>query len=81
MQIRRVVSAKAIDDHTLLVRFDNGEEKRYDVAPLFARKDFAALKDAKLFEAVKVEKGGYAVFWNADIDISEYELWRNGQTP
>lgn len=27
----------------------------------------------------KVEQGGYAVFWNSEIDISEYELWKQGQ--
>jgi hypothetical protein len=30
------------------------------------------------FKNVKVEQGGYAVSWNDDIDISEYELWCNG---
>ena len=28
--------------------------------------------------SVTVELGGYAVVWNKDIDISEYELWSNG---
>lgn len=27
---------------------------------------------------VQVEEGGYAIYWNEDIDISEYELWKNG---
>lgn len=40
---------------------------------------FAPLKNTALFKAVQVEKGGYAVYWNSEIDISEYELWRNGQ--
>jgi hypothetical protein len=26
-----------------------------------------------------VEPGGYAVAWNSEIDISEYELWQNGE--
>ena len=27
---------------------------------------------------IQVEPGGYALVWNEDIDISEYELWKNG---
>ncbi len=37
------------------------------------------LKNPALFKSVQVEKGGYAVYWNSEIDISEYELWRHGQ--
>jgi hypothetical protein len=29
---------------------------------------------------VRIEQGGYAVSWNEEIDISEYELWVNGNT-
>ncbi len=41
---------------------------------------FSPLKNSALFKAVQVEQGGYAVFWNSNIDISEYELWTHGQT-
>ena len=68
-----------MNDHTLLVRFDNGQERKYDIAPLLTKKMFAPLKNPALFRSVKVEQGGYAITWNNDIDISEYELWRNGQ--
>jgi len=32
------------------------------------------------FKNVKVEAGGYSVYWNDKIDISEYELWKNGKS-
>lgn len=41
---------------------------------------FLPLKGPALFKSVQVERGGYAIFWYNDIDISEYELWNNGQT-
>ncbi|WP_192828606.1 hypothetical protein [Methylocucumis oryzae] len=28
---------------------------------------------------MQVEAGGYAVFWNEEINISEYELWTHGK--
>jgi len=80
MKYPRVRSATAIDDHTLLVEFDNGEKKIYDVSPLLNKRMFAPLRNPALFKAVNVEKGGYAVVWNNEIDISEYELWSHGQS-
>ncbi len=80
MQHPKVKSASAIDNHNLLVVFDNNEKKIYDVKPLLERDMFSPLKNYSLFKAVKVEQGGYAVVWNNEIDISEYELWSKGHT-
>ncbi len=80
MRYPKVKSASAIDNHTLLVEFDNNQKKKYDVAPLLNKDMFSPLKNPALFKAVKVEQGGYAVVWNSDIDISEFELWCHGQT-
>ena len=41
---------------------------------------FSPLKNLALFKSVQVEKGGYALVWNGDIDISEYELWQHGES-
>jgi len=79
MNCPKVQAVKAIDGHTLLVEFDNQQKRQYDVAPLFAKEMFSPLKNEVLFKSVKVDTGGYAVVWNEDIDISEYELWRHGQ--
>ncbi|MBF0231148.1 MAG: DUF2442 domain-containing protein [Desulfamplus sp.] len=80
MQYPRIKSVSAIDNHTLMVEFDNNEMKKYDVSPLLNKDMFAPLKNPALFKAVKVEQGGFAVVWNSEIDISEYELWKHGQT-
>lgn len=41
---------------------------------------FAPLRQPAFFKNVKVEQGGYGIVWNEDIDLSEYELWKNGMT-
>ncbi len=79
MKYPKIKSVLALDDHTLVVEFDNKEKKKYDVTPLLSKKMFAPLKNPALFKAVKVEQGGYAVAWNNEIDISEYELWKHGR--
>ena len=79
MPIPRVLSVIPIGDHTLLVEFDNREKRKYDITQLLEKDMFAPLKNPAFFNAVQAEKRGYAVYWNSEIDISEYELWRHGQ--
>ena len=80
MQAPKVLSVVTIDDNTLLVEFDNEQKKKYDVTHLLDKDMFIPLKNPALFRSVQVEKGGYAVYWNSGIDISEYELWRHGES-
>ncbi|SJM91692.1 conserved hypothetical protein [Crenothrix polyspora] len=47
--------------------------------PLLDKAMFSPLKNVTLFKSVQVDVGGYAIIWNENIDISEYELWKNGQ--
>ena len=76
----KIKSVETIDDHTLRVEFDNAQKREYDVTPLLKRELFALLRNPALFKTVHVDEGGYAVVWNRDIDISEYEIWSNGQS-
>lgn len=79
MTYPKIQTAKAIDNRILVIRFTNGQQKKYDITPLLEREMFAPLKNPALFKAVQVEQGGYAIAWNNNIDISEYELWSHGQ--
>ncbi|MBS0497549.1 MAG: DUF2442 domain-containing protein [Proteobacteria bacterium] len=79
MRYPKVKSALAIDDHTLLVEFENDEKRKYDVTPLLKKDMFSPLRNPAFFKSVQVEQGGYAVVWDSAIDISEYELWKHGQ--
>lgn len=78
MKPERIVSAKAIDDRTLMVKFTNLEFKKYDISKLLDNPMFATLSNPVFFRNFTVEPGGYALVWNDEIDISEYELWQNG---
>ena len=80
MNIPRIQSVSATEGHILLVQFSDGTRKSYDVAPLTQREMFAPLMNEAFFRNVSVEPGGYAVSWNSEIDISEFELWQHGQS-
>jgi hypothetical protein len=78
MKPERIVSAKAIDDRTLMVKFTNLEIKKYDISKLLKNPMFATLRNPWFFRNFRIEPGGYALVWNEEIDLSEYELWQNG---
>lgn len=77
----RVKSVQPQDDMQLLVTFENGIIKRYDVKQLLPQfPHYSKLKDKVFFNQVTVDCGGCAVAWDSDIDISEVELWEGGIT-
>ncbi len=79
MLIPKVQSVSPTEGHVLVVSFTDGSKKTYDVSRLTEKDMFAPLKNEAFFRNVAVEPGGYAVSWNSEIDISEYELWKHGK--
>lgn len=78
MNCPRIQTAKAVDDTTLLVKFTNQEVRTYDIRRLLDIPMFFPLRQPAFFKNFEVDSGGYAIVWNDEIDISEYELWQNG---
>ena len=76
----KVREVKPLPEYGLFVVFASGEQKIYNVQPLFNKwEEFKALTSTKgLFEQVKVDAGGYGISWNDDIDLSCNELYENG---
>ena len=76
----KIKDVKPLEKYKLLVTFQNGEIKEYDVKPLFDK--WVVFKDLiyinGLFQQVKVDDGGYGISWNDDIDLSCDELYYNG---
>ena len=77
----KVLTATALDDKKLLVKFENGISKVYDCTPLLSLEVFSVLVDDALFRSVKVEPGGYAISWTDQVDLAEYALWTHGVIP
>jgi hypothetical protein len=79
MNYPKIISVQPLDDYQLIIKFSNQEYRQYDVKPLLKKEMFLPLENIGFFKNVQIETGGYAVSWNDDIDISEYELWINGR--
>ena len=81
MEVPKITDVKAIDNMNILVSFDEGTVKKYDLKILYDKFPvFKSLEGNPLFKLVKVEVGGVAIAWNDDIDLSRYDIWFEGET-
>lgn len=76
-----IKSVKAKEKYILSAVFIDGTIKEYDMQPLF--KIFPQFNDFEeidgLFEKVKVDAGGYGVYWNDDLDLDANDIWEDGK--
>ena len=69
------VYVKPLDDYKLLLRFDNKEERIFDVKPYLKDSYFSPLKSKAIFKTVKTNQ--LTVEWIGNIDICPDELYYN----
>ena len=83
-KISRVFPARTRGDYRLLLEFENGEERVYDLAPRLESEVFAPLRTRELFERVRVVAG--SLEWPAERDLAYDSLYaesvpRSAETP
>lgn len=67
-----VISVETRFDYTLLLEFENGQRRLFDMAPLMDKKPFNRLKGSPLFHKASVQYG--TVVWPGNIDIAPETL-------
>ena len=75
--IYRVKSAEVVAPFTLRIRFDDGLERRIDFSPILAGALFGPLRDAAVFNQVRVDPEVHTVVWpnGADFDPATLHDW------
>ena len=68
-----VTKVKALPNYVLLLEFENGENRYFDMAPYMDRKPFIRLKNPSLFRQAFVDYG--TVVWPGNIDIAPETLY------
>lgn len=63
----RVVAVTPLDEHALLVQFNNGEQRRLDVRPYLAFGVFERLREPAFFQLAQSDHG--TVSWPGGIDL------------
>lgn len=72
-----VVSVEAKPNYTLLLEFENGEKRLFDMLPYMDKKPFTQLKGSPLFVRAFVDYG--TVVWPGNIDIAPETLYDRSQ--
>ena len=75
---RGVQAVAPLTDYKLLLTFDNGERRVFDVKPYLNKGIFAALKDPAVFDSVRVSFD--AVEWNNGADLCPEALYSQSVT-
>lgn len=76
----KIVSVKPMENFVILVGFQNGIEKTYDMRtlyPIFPQFEVFE-NDVDLFYQVQVDMGGYGISWNDDLDLDANDIWEDG---
>jgi hypothetical protein len=71
--MKKVIAAKANEDFSLDLKFNDGSVKRFDVKPYLNYGVFTELKDFEYFKQVKIAFG--TVQWPHEQDISPKTLY------
>ena len=69
-----VKDVKPLDDYFLLLKFENEEERLFDVKPYLDFGKFQELKDQKLFNSVKVSFD--SIEWDNHLDLDPELLYQ-----
>ena len=73
----KIVDVSTRDDYELLLVFDNGEKRIFDVKPYLGRKPHSELKDLELFKQAKVS--GFKIEWRPRLDIDTYAMYEESK--
>jgi hypothetical protein len=68
-----VISVKTLPDYVLLLEFENGEKRRFDMTPYMDRKPYIRIKQQALFKRAFVDYG--TVVWPGEIDVAPETLY------
>lgn len=74
---KKISSVVPRNDFTLILGFDNGETRLYDVRPMLQENTvFAPLRDWKNFQRVHLDED-HSVTWDIDTDVDSKKVWNN----
>ena len=73
----RVKNVRPEHNFTLIITFNNGEEKTFDVKPYLEIGTFKGLKDISMFNSVKPFLG--SIQWSNGLDLCPDTLYMDGK--
>lgn len=74
--VPKPVEIKVLENYKLWLKFENGEEKTFDMEKYIHEKFYEKLKNRKYFENVKVV--GNTIEWEEGEDVAPENLYYDG---
>jgi hypothetical protein len=72
-----ITQVKPLDNYNLLLTFENGEKRQFDMSPYLDLGIFRELKDEKMFRTVKTNFD--TIEWDNEADIDPEILYQNSR--
>ncbi|OFX27424.1 MAG: hypothetical protein A2033_03180 [Bacteroidetes bacterium GWA2_31_9] len=69
-----IKSVKPIDNYNLILIFENGEKRQFDMNPYLSKGIFQELKDISIFNSVRISFD--TIEWNNDADLDPEILYK-----
>ena len=70
-----ILEVNPLTDYRVMLLFDTGEKKLFDVAPYISGEWFGKLKNPDVFNTVRA--AGKTIEWAGGQDIAPHELYEN----
>ncbi len=74
---QQITQVKPLDNYNLLLTFENGEKRQFDMSPYLDLGIFRELKDEKMFRTVKTNFD--TIEWDNEADIDPEILYQNSR--
>jgi hypothetical protein len=69
-----VKNVEPTENFNLILTFENGEKRRFDMNPFLSKGDYKELKDISKFNSVKIDT--HTLVWENDADIEHSVLYK-----
>ena len=76
----RILSVELANEMNIVLKYETGEKKRFDVSAYADGPWYGMLKDPDYFRTVRLVPGGTGIEWPEGQDIAPHELYELGET-
>lgn len=73
----KLISVEPLENYRLLLSYQNGEKRIFNVKPYLSGSWYGKLKDEAYFKSVHIIDGGVGIEWSEGQDIAPHELYDN----
>lgn len=71
----KIIEVKPVEKHNLMLKYETGEVRIFDVSPYIEGDWYGELADETYFKTVKIIPGGIGIEWLNGQDIAPHELY------